>query len=182
MTPSPPPSATRHTSPSLQRQPQLTQTGRQCCKNASRFWLQRKRSLTNSVYPLFTVSRLDAKQWQNVALTGARWAKRVCVPSRGSRVLHMETEHLATSASGGKDKGVHVRHPEHASGPGHLVSLESDNPRARCLSRYGHDFAEQRIEVEYVRARRALYRVRDELGSRERCVERLFCRVFRRGG
>ena len=46
------------------------------------------------------------------------------------------------------------------------------DPRARCLSWDRHDLAEKRIEVEYVRARRTLYRVRDELGSLERCVDR----------
>jgi hypothetical protein len=48
----------------------------------------------------------------------------------------------------------------------------SHNPRARRLSRYGHDLAEQRIEMEYVCARRALYRVRNELGRGEGCVDR----------
>ena len=58
------------------------------CTHARHTWPRRKRHSTNSGSPRFDAgSRLDAKQWWNAAGTGARWAKRVCAPSRESTVL-----------------------------------------------------------------------------------------------
>ena len=58
------------------------------CRHARHIWPRRRRNSTNSESRRSdAVSTLDARPWWSVAGTGARWARRVCAPSRESTVL-----------------------------------------------------------------------------------------------